>query len=80
MNIIEPTKNEAIILTHLGLGDHFLCNGMVRYLAQFYEKVYVVVKYNYYETVKKLYSDMSNIDFMKVNNNSAVNQSLKKAK
>jgi hypothetical protein len=68
MSYIKPTKNEAIILHHLGLGDHFLCNGMVRYISSLYTKIILVVKYNNYYTVKKLYNDISNIEYYKVKN------------
>lgn len=51
---------------HLGLGDHFVCNGLVRYIyTNYYKDIILVVKKHNYETVKTLYSDL-NIKYMAV--------------
>ena len=43
---------------HLGLGDHFVCNGLVRHILEFEkEEVILAVKRPNYETVKALYAD-----------------------
>lgn len=43
--------------SHLGLGDHFLCNGMVRYFAKD-DSVTLHVKRTYMDSVKAMYSDL----------------------
>ena len=53
---------EMCIHHHLGLGDHFDMNGMVRYiLEKFSDKVYVFSKSNYYEMIEFMYRDEPNI-------------------
>lgn len=49
-----------MIYHHLGLGDHFICNGLVRY---FYEstkpaRLYLPVKNPYFITVSRMYADL----------------------
>jgi len=43
---------------HLGLGDHFVCNGLVRHILESKKKeVILAVKKPCYETVRALYTD-----------------------
>ena len=60
-------KTKAFIFTHLGLGDHFWCNGAVRYLATCYDEVLVVVKKNNEAVVRSMYLDDSSIQFHVIN-------------
>jgi hypothetical protein len=46
---------------HLGMGDHILCNGLVRHFAKLYKKTYVFAKPNYAKNVLYMYRDNSNI-------------------
>lgn len=59
------------IYHHLGLGDHFDCNGMVRhYASNFdYDSIGVFAKSNYYEMVKHMYRDDEKINVIKVDKN-----------
>jgi hypothetical protein len=50
-------KEKAFIYTHLGLGDMFMMNGAVRFLREKYQKVFVVSKPIYKETVRSMYQD-----------------------
>lgn len=52
---------------HLGLGDHIICNGLVRYLAN-NNTIKLFCKEHNYNNVKLMYSDNSNIDILKVHN------------
>lgn len=54
-------NHKAFIYTHLGLGDMFLMNGAVRFLRERYEKVYIVSKPKYKDTVRSMYEDDPNI-------------------
>lgn len=58
-------KNELCIHHHLGLGDHFDMNGMVRhYLEPYpyaYDKVHVFSKASYFPMVEYMYRDNDNI-------------------
>lgn len=51
---------------HLGLGDHIVCNAIVRNMYKQYGKIMLAVKNHNYISVKNLYSDL-NIEFHKVN-------------
>ena len=64
----ESIKNNLFIHHHLGLGDHFDCNGMVRYIQKEwgYNSVSVFCKDNYYEIVDYMYRDNDNIKVIKV--------------
>ena len=42
-------SNKIYILHHLGLGDHFDMNGMVRNYLKEYDKVHIFSKPNYYK-------------------------------
>lgn len=52
---------------HLGLGDHIVCNAIVRNIYKKYGKLTLAVKNQNYSSVRNLYSDI-NIDFHLVNN------------
>ena len=60
-------KSKAYVLTHLGLGDHFWCNGAVRYLATCYDEVTVVVKKNNEAVVRSMFYDDPTIIFQVIN-------------
>jgi hypothetical protein len=49
------------IYHHLGLGDHIICNGLVRHYKENYEKVFVFVKPHNFDNVKYMYRDDENI-------------------
>lgn len=52
--------NKIILHHHTGLGDHFICNGLVNAISENYE-IYLVCKDIYYNTVSCLYSDNFNV-------------------
>ena len=53
---------------HLGLGDHFDCNGMVRYILKStsHNSIGVFAKSNYFDMIKYMYRDDDNIKVIKV--------------
>lgn len=55
--------NNLVIYHHLGLGDHFICNGLVREWAARYDTVALFCKSHNAETVKQMYNDL-NINFL----------------
>lgn len=59
-------KSKALVYTHLGLGDMFLINGAVNYLATLYEKVYVVCRKQIKDIVEDMYSDNPSIKLILV--------------
>lgn len=54
---------------HLGLGDHIVCNAIVRKLFFKFKKIKLAVKHHNISSVKKLYSDI-NIEFHEVSSDS----------
>jgi hypothetical protein len=55
---------ELYIYHHLGLGDHILCNAIVRNYAKRYDKIYLFVKPHNYISVKFMYRDLNNIEYI----------------
>lgn len=52
---------------HLGLGDHIICNGLVRYLSK-NNFIKLFCKEHNFTNVKLMYDDCNNIDIIKVYN------------
>jgi len=57
---------KLIVYHHLGLGDHFICNGLVHNVSKNYGKIYLPCKVHNYETVKCLYSESPKIEVFKI--------------
>lgn len=53
--------NSIYIYHHLGLGDHIVCNGIIRHYAQSYDRVYVFCKPNNLKNVITMFKDDSKI-------------------
>lgn len=47
---------------HLGLGDHIICNGMVRHFCKKYDNVVIFAYTRYYENVNYMYRDLDNLE------------------
>lgn len=57
--------NDVITIFHfLGLGDHIICNGLVRNLIKPEKNYRLVVKERNLESVKFMYRDLKNLDFL----------------
>jgi hypothetical protein len=52
------------IYHHLGLGDHIICNGLVRSIINDNDEYTLFVKNHNKETVKFMYRDLKNINFI----------------
>lgn len=55
-----------LLLWHVGLGDAFICNGLVRTLGERYGQLIIPVIPDYYETIKFMYSDLDCIEVLKL--------------
>lgn len=62
------SMKELCIHHHLGLGDHFDCNGMVRYILKNFDfsKIYVFSKSNYFSMIEYMYRDEEGIEVIKI--------------
>ena len=55
------------IYHHLGLGDSFVCNGLVRYFCEKKGSASIFTKSHNYETLKFMYKDNPNIEVICIN-------------
>ncbi len=62
-------ETRIILHHHLGLGDHFVCNGFVNYLSQYFEKIYLVCKQQHIPTISYLYSENDTIELLPIYQN-----------
>ena len=63
--------NPLIIHHNLGLGDHIICNGLVRYLfneGKYFTDVYVFCKEKYAKSVSCMYGDDNRIHILPISN------------
>ena len=56
--------NTLLVLGHMGLGDHLICNGMINILSKFYN-VSLISKIIYKETLTRIHAN--NINIISVN-------------
>lgn len=54
------------ILQHLGLGDHIMCNGLVRYYSKLNDSVHLFCKHNNVADVEYMFRDDSKIHIIPV--------------
>lgn len=54
------------ILGHLGLGDHILCNGLVRNYANHYERVVIPAYHHNVEAVSFMFRDLKHVEVVGV--------------
>lgn len=59
--------SNIILHHHLGLGDHFVCNGMINYLSKEYDLIYLPCKKHNFNTIELLYSENSKVKVFKIN-------------
>jgi hypothetical protein len=60
------------IYHHLGLGDHIICNGIVRHYRETYGEVTVFCKPHYFTNVEYMYRDDNNIIILPIGKDSDV--------
>jgi len=53
--------DNVFIFHHLGLGDHILCNAIVRTYCEQYKKVFLFVKPENHKNVAYMYRDLTNL-------------------
>lgn len=63
--------SEFYVYHHLGLGDHFICNGLVRELIIGKDDPYLFVKHHNLDTVSQMYKD-TNLSFVPVDDDGDV--------
>lgn len=58
--------SKIILHHHLGMGDHFVCNGLVNYLSQKYDSIYLACKKSNFNTINFLYSDNYKVNLLSI--------------
>jgi hypothetical protein len=68
------------IFHHLGIGDHIICNGMVRYFTQIYqsENIRLFCHDHYKENIKYMYRDEERIIVLPIKNENRIHHFLSK--
>jgi hypothetical protein len=54
------------IYHHLGLGDHIICNGLVRHYYKLYDRIYLFCKSHNFSAVSYMYRDLNNLKIIKM--------------
>ena len=67
-------KSSVLLMTHLGLGDQIILNGLVNFLSKKYEKLVLPVQKSNFNTLKYLYSENNQVDIVEFPNISFYNQ------
>lgn len=67
-------QQNIMVYHHLGLGDHFVCNGLVRHILEELQpiKLFLPTKTQYYSTVVQMYSDRKEVIPVKINDDKDV--------
>jgi hypothetical protein len=60
--------NKTIIYPHLGMGDHFTCNGLIHYLSERYDEVHLICKNYTVPTITHLYENYPKFKIVKIDN------------
>ena len=60
----QINNSEIIIHHHSGLGDAIICNGMVNYLSEKFDKIYLAAHYKIYDHLDHLYSENDVVELL----------------
>ena len=66
-------KNELYILHHLGLGDHIICNGLIRCLLKHVDEITLFAKSHNCDNVKRMFEDQKeNLSLISLKNDQEI--------
>lgn len=63
-NLKEISTSSIILMTHLGLGDQIILNGLINYISMKYKKIILPVQKSNFKTIQFLYSENSVVDII----------------
>jgi hypothetical protein len=70
---INKIRNDKFLAyTHLGLGDHIVCNGLLNYFSESFDTIYLPVKSRDINNINYLYKDNPKIQVFKIEHSSDV--------
>ena len=79
-DINKIKTDKFLAYTHLGLGDHIVCNGLLNYFSESFDKIYLPVKSRDINNISYLYKDNQKIEVFKIEHSSEVKDINKFAK
>ena len=71
-DINKIKTGKFLAYTHLGLGDHIVCNGLLNYFSESFDKIYLPVKSRDINNISYLYKDNQKIEVFKIEHSSEV--------
>ena len=71
-NINKIKDDKFLAYTHLGLGDHIVCNGLLNHFSESFNKIYLPVKSRDLNNVNYLYKDTNKIEVFKIEHETEV--------
>lgn len=71
-NINKIRDDKFLAYTHLGLGDHIVCNGLLNHFSESFNKIYLPVKSRDMNNVNYLYKDNKKIHTFKIEHETEV--------
>lgn len=76
---IDKLSTKTIVLHHhQGLGDIIICNGLVNYLSDLFDKIILPINKQYYEQICYLYLENPKVEIFKIDNESEIYERFKK--
>ena len=63
-NLKNLNHSQLLLMTHLGLGDQIILNGLVNFLSKKYEKLVLPVQKSNFNTMKFLYSQNNQVEIV----------------
>ncbi len=58
--------NEVYIHQHLGLGDHIICNGLIRNLYKIHDKINLFACQQHFESISFMFRDLPNLNVISI--------------
>jgi len=71
-NVNRIKGNKFLAYTHLGLGDHIVCNGLINHFSESFQEIYLPVKSRDLNNLNYLYRDNSKIQIFRIEHNTEV--------
>ena len=65
-NNYNNNLSKLLFIPHVELGDSIVLNGIVRYYSTIYNTIFMPCKNSYYNQIKFMYSDLSNLILIKI--------------
>ena len=72
-------KTRAAFIGHMGMGDFFNLNGVIRYISILYDELILFCPFQYADNIKQMFSDLNNIKYLEVDKNNLYTSVTKEA-